>query len=52
MTDTTLDTLAEPEDADPMGDARDAVTGFADDADVLFCRRGLRAADLRFNFLQ
>ncbi len=28
-----------------------AVADFADDADVLFCRRGLRAADLRFNFL-
>jgi len=33
-------------------DLRHAVADFADDADVLFCRRGLRAADLRFNFLQ
>ena len=33
-------------------DLRHAVADFADDADVLFGRRGLRTADLRFNFLQ
>ena len=33
-------------------DARDAVTGFADDADVAFYRRRFSARDLRFDFFE
>ena len=33
-------------------DAGDAVTGFADDADVALARRGFEAGDLRFDFFE
>ena len=33
-------------------DARDAVTGFADNADVALARRGFEAGDLRFDFFE
>ena len=33
-------------------DARDAVAGFSDNADVAFARRGFKTGDLRFDFFE
>ncbi len=46
-----LDHLVQHDVAQPF-DARDAVTGFADDADIAFTRRRFQSGDLRFNFFE
>ena len=46
-----LDHLVQHDVAEPF-DARDAVAGFADNADVALARRGFKTRDLRFDFFE
>ena len=46
-----FDQLAEHDVAQAF-DARDAITAFADNTDVAFCRRGFQSRDLGFDFFK